>query len=123
MYVIAAIILAFGLYLIVPDRNICHPTDATEKVVANCQVSYSGIEGKNALEILKASHQVETQKFSFGELVDSIDGVKAPSTHFWAFYVNDKQAEVGAGDFVTKDTDSITWKLEPITLTPITLTQ
>ena len=117
IYVVAAIILAFGLYLIVPDRNVCNPKDAIEEIAANCEITYQGVEGQTALEILKANHQVETQSFSFGELVESINGVKAPATHFWAFYVNDKQAEVGAGDFVTKDTDTITWKLEAISLT------
>lgn len=117
LYAIGAIILAFGLYLVVPDRAVCSPDRAIKKLEQTCEVSYRGVEGKNALEILKETHQVETQSFSFGEMVQSIDGVKAPATHFWAFYVNDELAQVGAGDYQTKPTDTLKWKLEAITLT------
>jgi len=114
LYVIGVIILAFGLFLVVPDRNLCNPKHATDQLEAKCVVTYQGVEGKNALELLKSSHQVETQTFSFGEMVNSIDGVKAPATDFWAFYVNDKLADVGAGDYQTKSTDTLSWKLQKI---------
>src|SRR3989338_5305674 len=84
IYVLGVLVLAFGMYLIVPDRSLCNPTKSIEKLEQKCEVSYQGVEGKNALEILKSSHQIETQSFSFGEMVQSIDGVKAPATHFLA---------------------------------------
>lgn len=115
IYVTGAIILAFGLYLIVPDRGVCNPVRAVEKIVQECQISYQGVEGKNALELLKSAHQVETRKFDFGEMVQSIDGVKAPATHFWAFYVNGELAPVGAGAYQTKSAETISWKLETST--------
>ena len=31
---------------------------------------------------------------------------------FWAFYVNGKQAEVGAGSYIVKQGDTIEWKIE-----------
>jgi len=111
IYVIAAVILGFGLFVIVPDRNLCNPNKSVDQLEQKCEISYVGVEGKNALELLKSSHQVETQSFSFGEMVLSIDGVKSPSTDFWAFYVNGKQAEVGAGDYQTKNSDLLSWKL------------
>ncbi|MEK7535101.1 MAG: DUF4430 domain-containing protein [Patescibacteria group bacterium] len=116
IYVIAVLLLAFGLWLIVPDRNLCSPKLAVDKLEQKCVVSYVGVEGKNALELLKSAHQVETQKFSFGEMVQSIDGVASPATHFWAFYVNDKLADVGAGDYQTKNEDTLSWKLQKIEL-------
>lgn len=114
IYAVSIVVLAFGLYVIVPDRNICNPSRSIDKLEQKCEISYQGIAGKNALEILKSNHNVETKKFSFGEMVQSIDGVKAPATHFWAFYVNDKLAEVGASDFQTKTSDQISWKLVKI---------
>jgi hypothetical protein len=79
-------------------------------------VTYKGVEGKTALELLKASHKVETKTYEgIGELVTSIDGVAPDSKHFWALYVNDAQSQVGASQYVTKATDTITWKLEEIT--------
>lgn len=111
LYVIGVIILAFGLYLIVPDRNLCNPSKSIDKLEQKCEISYHGVDGKNALELLKSAHQVETQSFSFGEMVQSIDGVKSPATDFWAFYVNGKLSDVGAGDYQTKNGDALSWKL------------
>ena len=114
IYVIGVLILAFGLWLIVPDRNLCNPKLATEKLEQKCEISYQGVEGKTALELLKSSHQVETQSFSYGEMVQSIDGVKAPATHFWSFQINGNFSDVGAGAYITKDSDTLSWKLVKI---------
>ncbi|MEK7202272.1 MAG: DUF4430 domain-containing protein [Patescibacteria group bacterium] len=116
IYVLGVLVLAFGLYLIVPDRNICSTNQAVEQLASRCEINYQGVEGQNALELLKSSHQVETQSFSFGEMVQSIDGVKAPATHFWAFEINGKLAEVGAGDYQTKNDDTLSWKLQKLEL-------
>lgn len=72
-------------------------------------VTYTGQEGKNALELLQASHQVDVSDQGF---VNAIDGVKPGDREFWAFYINNKQAQVGAKDYATKNSDSIEWKLE-----------
>lgn len=78
-------------------------------------ISYQGQEGKTALAILKSSYNVETKTFDgIGEMVTGINGVAPDSKHFWAFYVNGKQAEVGAGQYQTKSGDKISWKLEKI---------
>lgn len=112
--IISVAVLAFGLYLIVPERNICDPARSIAKLEAVCEIGYQGVEGKNALELLRASHRVETKSFDFGEMVQSIDGVKAPATHFWAFYVNGNLAEVGAAEYQTKGDETISWKLQKI---------
>ncbi len=111
--VLSAIILAFGLWLIIPDRSADTTSTATTQTQTG-EITYNGVEGTDALTLLKASHRVETQTSSFGEYVQSIDGVAADSTHFWGFYVNDKLADVGAGAYITKATDRITWKLDAI---------
>lgn len=78
-------------------------------------VSYKGQDGKNALDLLKASHKVEVKVYSgIGEFVDAIDGLKSDTKHFWSFYVNGKQSTVGAGSYTTKTTDTIEWKFEQI---------
>lgn len=78
-------------------------------------VAYKGQEDQTALALLKASHKVETKVYSgIGEYVSAIDGTMGDSSHFWAFYVNSKQATVGAGSYVTKPGDSIEWKFEAI---------
>jgi hypothetical protein len=84
--------------------------------VSNVPVEYAGVEGKSAMDLLKSSHTVETAEYAgIGEYVVSINGVKADSTsNFWGFYVNGKQAQVGASQYISKNGDLIEWKLESI---------
>jgi hypothetical protein len=79
-------------------------------------VSYEGVEGENALSLLKNYTNVETEEFTgIGEYVVSINGVQADSnSNFWAFYVDDAQAQVGAGDYITKAGEKIEWRLEDV---------
>ena len=78
-------------------------------------IEYKGSEGKSALELLKQTHTVETKTYEgLGELVTSIDGQAAASNQFWAFYINGQQSQVGASAYITKDSDTIVWKLEEI---------
>ena len=72
-------------------------------------VSYSGQTGKNALELLESGHQVDVSAQGF---VNAIDGLKPGDHQYWSFYVNSKQADVGAKDYQTKSSDKIEWKLE-----------
>jgi hypothetical protein len=110
-YIVSAVILVLGLFLIIPNP-VVGPKDNTTQ---SSTISYQGVEGKNALELLRVSHDVETQKFDFGELVTSIDGQASdPSANFWAFYVNGEMAQVGAGDYQTKSSDRIEWKLDSL---------
>lgn len=87
-------------------------TQAAPAVVKSGFVSYQGEEGKTALELLKSHTEVKTQKFDFGEMVQSINGQDGGGKKYWTFYVNGKMAQVGAGDYQTKDSDKIEWKLQ-----------
>lgn len=72
-------------------------------------------EQKTALDLLEMTNKVESKEFSgAGKFVESIDGVKPDSKHFWAFYLNGKQAEVGASAYKPVNGDTIEWKLEEI---------
>jgi len=110
-YVVAALILAFGLYLLFPVSN-NNDTNNTQSIEQSSEISYKGVEGKTAMELLKASHQVEVQSFDFGDMVQSIDGKKPGEGETWSFYVNGKLASVGADAYQTKNSDTITWKIE-----------
>lgn len=78
-------------------------------------ITYAGVDGKNALELLKMNHQITTKTFSgVGEFVETINGAKPDEKHFWAFYVNGKSSNVGADQYQTKSSDTIEWKLEEI---------
>ena len=86
------------------------------KVLAPAQtVSYEGTEGKTALQGLKDLYTVQTKEYlGIGEFVESISGIKPDSKHFWAFYVNGQQSQVGASSYQMKSGDKIEWKLEEI---------
>lgn len=76
-------------------------------------VSYEGVTGKTALEVLKDGTAVETQTSDFGDFVTSINGVKADEKkEYWSFYVNGAYASEGAGTYKTTNGEKIEWKLE-----------
>jgi len=89
------------------NTNVSVNTSANTNAAAT--ISYSGQIGKNALELLESKHQVDVSSQGF---VNAIDGVKPGDHQFWSFYVNGKQAEVGARDYITKADDQIEWRLE-----------
>lgn len=84
-------------------------TNTVTNTTATAKVAYAGQTGKNALELLQSGHTVDASAQGF---VNAIDGVKPGEHEFWAFYVNAKQAAVGAKDYQTKDGETIEWKLE-----------
>lgn len=90
-------------------------TDQTSQFISNADgtvVSYYGVNGKTALDLLKQYSDTETKDSSLGEYVISINGAQQTDDTFWLFYVNNEAAQVGAGDYQTKTGDVIEWRLE-----------
>lgn len=88
---------------------------ATSPEVKGAQaIPYDGVEGKNALDILREKHQVTAENSSYGAFVKAIDGIYGDSSHFWAFYVNNQLSPIGADSYNTKNSDKIEWKFEEI---------
>lgn len=70
-------------------------------------------EGQSALDVITASKNIKTKEYSFGKLVDSINGVvNGTDNKYWILYVNSKKSDVGAGDYKVKNGDVITWRFE-----------
>ena len=71
-------------------------------------------EGKTALDVLKKTVTAEVNGEGKNAYVTMIDGQKADDEkrEFWAFYVNGKQSQLGAGSYTVKPNDSIEWKIE-----------
>lgn len=98
-----------------PNNTDTDDTQASMQQVPSSTVSYHGVDGKNALELLKTNYSVETKSFGdLGEYVQSINGIAPDNTHFWSMYVNGQQSQVGASVYITKSSDTIDWKLEEI---------
>jgi hypothetical protein len=124
--VLVAVILALGLFGGCAQGAPAAPADDRQSVAASASaaltvnpdgtgVSYPGVAGMTALERLQ---QLDPQAFASGEgenaFVTTIGGRAADDSkrEYWAFYVNSELAQVGAGSYVMKDGDVITWKLE-----------
>ena len=112
-------ILAAGLVLALggsyatnsePSPKSSPPVLATATPYAT--VSYDGVDGQNALTLLKKSHQVETKTYDFGELVEVIDGQKSDATRYWILYVDGAMSQVGADALQTKQGQKLEWRLE-----------
>jgi len=67
-----------------------------------------------ALDLIKEKIKIVTKGEGVDAYVVEINGKLAEDSkkEFWAFYVNGKQATVGAGSYKLKEGDRIEWKLE-----------
>jgi hypothetical protein len=70
--------------------------------------------GKTALEVTKDHVSVESKQYDFGVMVESINGHRADTTHFWGLYVNDQLAQIGADKLIVYKDDIVGWKYETI---------
>jgi len=114
LYVIAGLLVVFGAYLLSPLPAKHAQNKTTTSQSQSTEISYQGVDGKNALELLKAGHQVEVKHFDFGDMVQSIDGISPASDEFWALYINGQLSQVGADAYQSKSSDTITWKLDKL---------
>lgn len=122
--VIAIVLLGFSIFSAVKLQSDVTQINDLQRQVSSLQasaeqtnirengVSYRGVNGQTALAILKQNYKVTTKTYSgMGEFVTAINGVSPSDSQYWAFYVNGKLAEVGAGSYTTKTGDKIEWKL------------
>ena len=92
-----------------PGHKVSVVTNAQHKVT---QLSYQGQKGQDALALLKKHAIIKTKHYSFGDQVIAINGTEGNGPKYWTFYVNGKISMVGAGDYATKDSDMLMWKLQ-----------
>lgn len=77
------------------------------------ELSYQGQAGKTALELLSAGTEVALNGSNENAYVVGIGEINADSSanEYWGFLVNGEMASVGAGSYITSDSDIISWKL------------
>ena len=102
-----------------PKKEILSPAQVTITQIISVNGKQNKIltkqkVGTSALQLLSTSHKIEKKGEKENTFITSIDGEKASveQREFWAFYVNEKQAEVGAGSYILKNNDTIEWKIE-----------
>jgi len=75
-------------------------------------ISYKGQDGISALALLEKNAKIVTSGSGDMAFVATINGVTAnPKSEYWQFSVDGKSASVGAGSYITKNTETISWKL------------
>ncbi len=78
----------------------------------NKDVIYKGQDGVTALALLEKNAKIVTSGTGDMAFVATINSVKAdPNSEYWQFSVDGKSASVGAGSYITKNNESISWKL------------
>lgn len=114
LVVLAAIIIVVlvGLGVYVQNKNSSDVQTVTNSHHQITQISYNGENGVNAYVLLNRYAKVQAKHYSFGYFVTSINGVAGNGPKYWTFYVNGKEASVGASSYITKNTDKITWMLQ-----------
>jgi len=112
--VIAVVVIVAGIGggIWYHQANTNHLQTVTNAQHQITEVSYHGENGANALTLLKKYAQVQTKHYSFGDMVTSVNGVAGNGPKYWTFYINGKMANVGAGSYTTKSSDTISWKLQ-----------
>ncbi|MBI5404731.1 MAG: DUF4430 domain-containing protein [Candidatus Kerfeldbacteria bacterium] len=114
--VLAAVVLGGGIWWYATQYTPAPKSSSTTnqnqntnaEIVLPTSVTYQGVDGQNALDLLKASHAVvEDNGF-----VQSIDGRPNSNTTYWFLYVNGTSSQVGAKDVQTKSTDTLEWRFE-----------
>lgn len=92
-----------------PSHKVAVATNAQNQTT---YISYHGVDGQDALTLLKKHATIGVKHYSFGDLVTSINGNAGNGPKYWTFYINDKEAQVGAGSYKTKASDILSWKLQ-----------
>ncbi len=103
------LVAALGALLLGASCASTSVTQTTQNTNMTEAISYTGQDGKTALELLAQTHTYDATKEGF---ITTIDGRSPGERQFWAFYVNGQQATVGAKDYNTKNDDQIEWRLE-----------
>lgn len=108
-----------GVYALIVGQN--HRTETVEaasasKHTALTDVNYISNKGETALAQLKRiAPNVITKESSYGEYVDSIDGLKGGDEgKYWSFYIDGSLATEGAGAYISKGGEKIEWKFEKL---------
>lgn len=84
-----------------------------QKIADNNLTKLDFKHGDTALDLLKKTGAIKTKGEGKNAFVVQINGKKADEKkEFWAFYINGKMAEIGAGSYQLKNNDQIEWKLE-----------
>jgi hypothetical protein len=118
LIIIAALVVVLAVTGVILYQNgVIFPKKAASgtqtTVTAVKTITYKGHDRVTALVLLQQVNTVVTSGADDSLLVTSINGIKADSTknQSWAFYVNGAKITASPASYITKDGDTIEWKL------------
>ncbi|HHY74412.1 MAG TPA: DUF4430 domain-containing protein [Bacillus bacterium] len=79
-------------------------------VGVSAEATNDEVNNITALSLLTAAEKVEIEESSWGPMITAINGLKAAPPYFWAFYVNNDEASVGAGDYIPEVGDQLSFR-------------
>ena len=112
----------FKSFLPLPENSLAGSDENSFAITQS--IDYSGINpavsedvevqiGETALVVLQRTHTIAVKEYSFGVLVEGINGVLGGTDgKYWLYYVNNQAATVGAGEYLLVPGDEISWRLE-----------
>lgn len=113
--IIISIISAVLLIGVVTTGVILYNSSSTSSKgqINKNELTYKGKTNSTVLSLLQKTAKVVTSGKGLATIVTSINDVKADSTknQQWSYTVNGKTAAIGAFGYITKSSDTITWKL------------
>ena len=77
------------------------------------RLTYNCEAGKDVLDLLrkKVDNNLEVKTYSFGAMVEAINGLKGGSDNkYWLYFIDGKAATVSADTYHCQDNESIEWK-------------
>lgn len=83
-------------------------TPKQDQVSYNCEKNGTAFEGL----VKETKGILETKDYSFGKMINSINGVKGGADNkFWIYFVDGKSASVSADNYKCAGSEKIEWKL------------
>lgn len=104
---IAVVVLLIGVSFALPKK-------ASQTSVGSYIITQQPDKtGESALDLLARTEKITVKEFSFGKLVESINGVKnGTDNKYWILYINGTQSKVGASEYIIQKNDIIEWRFE-----------
>lgn len=99
----------WGVLAYATSHEVHTVTNAAHQIT---QIEYRGQNGADALTLLRTHADVQVKQYTFGDMVVAIDGSVGNGPKYWTFYINGKEANVGAGAYKTKSSDMLMWRLQ-----------
>ena len=101
----------FNQSVSVPTNNV-HTQQDVLGTTTSKEITYKGKDGITALALLEQFAKIKTSGTGEMAYVITINNITANSANeYWQLNINGKSASVGAGSYITKNSETITWEL------------